>query len=166
MAHDWNIRPRSRVCAICGKEFEAGEDCLSALFETSGGFERQDFCPACFPKREENDSPFSIWQGAIAPSQKVSSEKAEPIKKETAETLLRRLLELDNPENIGAVYVLAVMLERKKVLVERATKLRPEGGILRVYEQKSTGDTFLIIDPQLRLNEIGALQSKVMELLG
>lgn len=79
---------------------------------------------------------------------------------------MRRLLELDNPENIGAVYILAVMLERKKVLVERATKLRPEGGILRVYEQKSTGDTFLIIDPQLRLNEIGALQSKVMELLG
>ena len=84
----------------------------------------------------------------------------------TWEALLRRLVEEDDPANAGVVYILAVMLERKRQLVERDAKARPEGGILRVYEHRASGDTFVILDPQLRLDAIADVQRRVIELLG
>ncbi len=164
MAHEWNIKPRGRVCAVCSKEYKPGEDCVSALFETTEGFERRDYCPECWKTRTDGGDPFSQWQGSITPPQSQSG-RDEPIKRETAEALLRRLVELDDPANINVIYILAVMLHRKKQLVERDAKVRPEGGILRIYEQKSTGDTFIVIDPQLRLDAIGDVQKQVIELL-
>ena len=165
MAHEWNIRPRGRSCAVCGAAFPPGAECVSALFETLEGYERRDYCPACWASRPDGGTPFSQWQGAVPPAAPAES-KDEPIRSETAEALLRRLVEEDDPANAGVVYILAVMLERKRQLVERDAKARPEGGILRVYEHKATGDTFVILDPQLRLDAIGDVQRKVVELLG
>lgn len=164
MAQDWNIKPRARVCAVCGKSFPDGAGCVSALFETIGGYERRDYCPECWESRGDGGNPFSQWTSTIqAPP---AREKSEPIRRETAEALLRRLVELDDPANMNVVYILAVMLERKRQLVERDAKPRPEGGILRIYEHKASGDTFLIVDPQLRLDAIGDVQRQVLEMLG
>lgn len=165
MAQEWNIKPRARICAVCGKSFAPGEECLSALFETMQGYERRDYCPECWSARTDGGTPFSQWQSAISDAAPASA-KAEPIQRETAEALLRRLVELDDPANTGVIYILAVMLERKKQLIERDAKPRPEGGILRIYEHKASGDTFLIVDPQLRLDAIGEVQNQIIELLG
>ena len=179
MAQEWNIKPRSRACAVCGRVFSgagaaesadggglapaAGAPCVSALFQAEGGFERRDYCPGCWAGRTDGGEPFSQWQSVVAPP---AAAKEEPIKRETAEALFRRLVELDDPANVNVVYILAVMLERKRRLVERDAKPRPEGGILRIYEQKSSGDTFLVVDPQLRLDAIGEVQKQVVALLG
>lgn len=165
MAHEWNIKPRGRACAVCGKEFPAKTEIVSALFETLEGYERRDFCLECRDKAQDNTQAFSQWQGVIGDNTATGA-KDEPIRRETAEALLRRLVELDDPENVNVIYILAVMLERKKQLIERDAKVRPEGGILRIYEQKATGDTFVILDPQLRLDAIGEVQKQVIELLG
>ena len=165
MAQEWNIKPRARVCAVCGGEFSPGAECVSALFDLPEGMERRDYCPGCFAARQDGGEPFSQWQAAIA-APAPQGAKAEPIKRETAEALLRRLLEVDDPANVNVVYILAVMLERKKILVERDAKVRPEGGILRIYEHKASGDTFVVVDPQLRLEAIGEVQRQVVELLG
>lgn len=163
MAQEWNIKPRARVCAVCGNGFQEGGECISALFATDGGYERRDYCIGCWDGRNDGGEPFSQWQSTIVPGN--GSAKEEPIKRETAEALFRRLVELDDPANINVVYILAVMLERKKQLVERDAKPRPEGGILRIYEHKASGDTFLVIDPQLRLDAIGEVQKQVIALL-
>ena len=163
MAQEWNIKPRARACAVCGKGFPDGAGCLSALFETVGGYERRDYCPECWGGRADGQTPFSQWQSTIAAA---PAAKEEPIKRETAEALLRRLVELDDPANVNVIYILAVMLERRKQLIERDAKPRAEGGILRIYEHKASGDTFLIVDPQLKLDAIGAVQKQVVELLG
>jgi hypothetical protein len=166
MAQEWNIKPRARVCSVCGAGFPEGTECVSALFASDGGgYERRDYCPGCWSARQDGGEPFSQWQSTIAPAPQAGS-KSEPIKRETAEALLRRLVELDDPANVNVIYILAVMLERKKQLIERDAKPRPEGGIVRIYEHKASGDTFIIVDPQLRLDAIGEVQKQVMELLG
>jgi hypothetical protein len=65
----------------------------------------------------------------------------------------------------NVVYVLAVMLERSKILVERDTKPQDDGTILRVYEDRKNGDTFVILDPRLRLENLSEVQSQVVALL-
>lgn len=165
MAHEWNIRPRGRSCAVCGKEFEEKQECVSALFNTEEGFERRDYCEPCWKIREDGGEPFSQWQGAFIPTHDPNARKEDAIKHETAESLLRKLVTLDDPANINVVYILAVMLERKKQLIERDVKTLEDGSIIRVYEQKSSGDTFVIRDPQLRLDAIGDVQKQIIEML-
>ena len=165
MAHEWNIKPRGGACAVCGKAFEAGEECVSALFNApDAGFERRDYCVGCWDKRPDDDAPFSQWQGAYAPPRGEQAKK-EPIAHETAEDLLRRLIDIGDPANVNVVYILAVMLERKKQLIERSA-VPVEGGIMRFYEHKASGDTFQILDPQISLDAIGDVQRQIIEMLG
>ena len=165
MAHEWNIKPRGGACAVCGRAFEAGEECVSALFNASdAGFERRDYCVGCWDKRPDGDAPFSQWQGAYAPPRGEQARK-EPIAHETAEDLLRRLIDIGDPANVNVVYILAVMLERKKQLIERSA-VPVEGGIMRFYEHKASGDTFQILDPQISLDAIGDVQRQIIEMLG
>lgn len=165
MAHEWNIRPRGRSCAVCGREFEDKQDCVSALFSAESGFERRDYCAQCWKIREDGGEPFSQWQGAFIPPRDQGARKEDAIKHETAESLLRKLVALDDPANTSVVYILAVMLERKKQLIERDVKTLDDGSVVRVYEQKSSGDTFVIRDPQLRLDAISGVQEQIVQML-
>jgi hypothetical protein len=163
MAQEWNIRSRGHVCHVCQKKFADKQPCVSALRATAEGFDRLDCCQACWKAAPRDWEPFSLWEGAYeAP---VAVVKEEPVKKDTAETLLRRLVALEDPAMQNVVYVLAVMLERGKQLVERDAKPHESGGILRVYEHRKTGDSFVVLDPRLRLDQIGEVQQQVVALL-
>lgn len=164
MAQEWNIRPQGKFCTLCGKPFEDKQPCWSALREQPEGYERIDMCLSCEATLPDDWSSFSAWETQYhAPQQRV--ERTEPLKKENAEELLRRLITLDDPAMQNAVYVLAVMLERSKQLIERGTRPHESGGLLRIYEHKATGDSFVVLDPQLQLNQIGGVQQQVVALL-
>jgi hypothetical protein len=136
---------------------------VSALRETSGGYERFDCHPECWKAAGRDWEPFSQWDGVyLAP---VREERKEPLKKEDAGELLRKLMTLDDPAMKNVVYVLAVMLERSKILVERDAKGQEDGTIRRVYEDRKNGDTFVILDPRLRLENLGEVQQQVVALL-
>jgi hypothetical protein len=62
-------------------------------------------------------------------------------------------------------YVLAAMLERKRVLKQVKTESRDGGRRILIYEQGTTGDVFIVPDPQLRLDELDAVQNEVAQLL-
>jgi hypothetical protein len=58
------------------------------------------------------------------------------------------------------------MLERKKILVEKEVQTREDRTKIRIYEHKKTGETFLVVDPELKLAEIEKVQEEVVRLLG
>ena len=70
--------------------------------------------------------------------------------------------DLEHTENTR--YILAVMLERQKIL--RETDTQPTAsGILRIYEHRKTGEVFIVKDPNIPLDEVEKIQLEVMELL-
>ena len=163
MSQEWNIRCRGHVCTICQKPLVDKTPVVSALREVNDGYERFDCHPECWKTRQDDWSPFSQWDGVyLAP---VREEKKEPLKKEDAGELLRHLMTLDDPAMKNVVYVLAVMLERSKILVERDRKEQNDGTIRRVYEDRKNGDTFVILDPRLRLENLAEVQQQVVALL-
>jgi len=163
MSQEWNIRSRGHVCTICEKPLLDKTPVVSALRETGGGYERYDCHPECWKAAERDWEPFSQWDGVyFAP---VKEEKREPLKKEDAGELIRKLITLDDPAMKNVVYVLAVMLERSKILVERDAKPQQDGTIRRVYEDRKNGDTFVILDPRIRLENLAEVQSQVVALL-
>jgi hypothetical protein len=89
----------------------------------------------------------------------------EAIQKETAETLLRKLVESTDPAHEAARYILAVMLERKRILKHRDTVREENGTDLLVYEHARTGESFTLPDPHLRLDQLTHVQEEVAALL-
>ncbi len=162
-ANEWRIRAPSAACSTCGHPFADGESYRSRLLFAEGeGYRREDICERCFAAAPEV-AAVSQWRGVYrAPPPPA----AEPIRRETAESLLRKLLEQGDPARSGVVFVLSVMLERRRLLVERAVHIQPDGARIRIYEHRGTGETFTIRDPGLRLDDLDRVQQEVVELLG
>jgi hypothetical protein len=160
LANEWAIKHRSDVCTATNRPFTEGEYFYTLLFREPDGFRREDLSEQAWAKRNENIQPFSFWRSRFEPT---PATPPEPLGKETAEQLFRRLVASpEAPPN--ACYVLAVMLERKRVLKQIRTEVNGDSRVL-VYEQPDTGDVFLVRDPQLRLDEVEAVQNEVANLL-
>ena len=162
---EWNIQSRAHACAACGKHFADQEAYHTLLFDEKADLQRSDICQACWQKQyseggRDRKGFVSYWHGVyVAPPVQV-----EAIKKETAESLLRKLIELKDPRYIPAGYILAVMLERKRLLKVKQQLVR-DGQRMFIYEQPATGDVFTIIDPALQLNQLEQVQRDVADLL-
>lgn len=163
--NDWNIQSRAHACEACAKPFTDREPLHTLLFDNPPELRRSDICDACWQKQNadaarESKGFISHWQGAYeAPTPVVDA-----IQKDTAESLLRKLIELNDPRNIPAGYILAVMLERKRILKIKE-QLQRDGQRVFVYEQAKTGDIFTIVDPALHLDQLEQVQRDVAALL-
>ena len=188
---DWNLRSRARACMKCARPFEEKEPVRSGVlaFESplvaelfaeklaeeaaaaAAGqpvkphpeYVRLDFCEACWKALAPADW-ISVWKSPYVPPETAPE---DPLKKATPETLLRSLIEGEEPENhVPAIYLLSVMLERKRILVERAMKTAPDGTLVHIYEHRRSGDILLIADPRLTDAEVPGIQQEIERLLG
>jgi len=159
LPNDWAIKHRADACAATQRPFESGEYFYTLLFRDAEGFRREDLSEEAWNKRNENIQPFSFWKTRYEPL----PVESEPLAKENAEQLFRRLIAAENPQ-ANACYVLAAMLERKRVLKQIKTE-NAEKGRLLVYEHGATGDVFIVPDPGLRLDELEHVQNEVAQLL-
>ena len=161
LSQEWNIQSRALQCAVSGRPFEKGERIFSALYWREGHYARVDLCAEAWQARNDNIEPLSAWQTDFVPP---APPPPETLKKDDAESLLRRLVAANEPGTLNARYILALMLERKKVL-RQVERQRQEGGSILVYEHLPSGEVWLIEDPGLKLGELSAVQDEVAHLL-
>ena len=162
---EWNIQSRAHACAGCGRAFADQEAYHTLLFDEKSEFRRSDICQDCWEKQysqggRDRKGFVSYWQGVY----EAPRPPADPIQRDTAESLLRKLIEQHDPHFIPAAYILAVMLERKRVLKVKEQLVR-DGRRVFIYEHPRTGDLFTIIDPNLQLNQLEQVQHDVAALL-
>jgi hypothetical protein len=162
---DWNIQSRAHACGACSRAFHDQEHYHTLLFDEKATFRRLDVCQACWQRQfsdgaRDRKGFISYWTGVY----EAPPPPAEPIQKETAESLLRKIIELNDPQYVPAAYILAAMLERKRFLKIKEELVR-DGQRVFLYEQSRTGDLFTIVDPKLQLNQLDAVQHEVAALL-
>ncbi len=157
---NWHVSKCAKACDGCEEKFKDKQVLHSRLFFEEGEYIRQDFCEKC----EAKAAPaLSVWKTIfIVPP----PPEEEAVKKENVESLLRKLLAKENEEDLNAIFILMVMLERKKIFVERDIQKAEDGRKLRIYEHKKTGESFIIIDPELKLDQLEHIQEEVVLLLG
>ena len=164
--NDWNIQSRASACEACTQPF-ADKQTIHTLLsdEHAESLRRMDVCDSCWQSQfsegaRERKGFISHWQSTYeAPAPVVDA-----IQKDTAETLLRKLIEQNDPRYAPAGYILAVMLERKRVFKVKEEVVR-DGKRIFVYEHPGTGDVFAIADPALRLDQLEEVQRDVAQLL-
>ncbi len=161
--NEWNIQSRAHACEACAKPFADKQTYHTLLFDQPPELRRSDICEACAQAGGDARSQpgfVSHWVGVYeAPAPVVDA-----IQKENAETILRKLIEQNDPSHAPAAFILAVMLERKRILKVK-DQLQREGRRVFVYEQPKTGDIFTIADPDLRLDQLEEVQRDVAQLL-
>lgn len=165
IAEPWHVRSRGRECAAAQRPFVDGETIVTALFPDpeSSGYLRRDYCVDGWATYQETgDTPFSFWRTTYTAIQ--NNDAAIAAERLSAEEILQRLVEEDEDHTENARFILAVMLERQKLLRETDSQRTP-GGILRVYEHRKTGEVFIVKDPDIPLSQVEAVQNEVFILL-
>jgi hypothetical protein len=169
MLQDWQIQHRADHCSLTGEPFVQGKYFYTALFlGKDGECQRLDLSESAWKaraaeeKRGEAQAPFCFWRSKF---QLPAPAIPETMPKESAESLLRQFVEGGRPEHARACYILALMLERKRLLRPIETRQVPGGARLLIYEHAKTGETFLVTDPQLKLDQLAEVQSEVTKLL-
>lgn len=163
--HEWNIQLRCDACRQCSQPFAAGTPYHTVLRVVPAGYVREDLCPPCWNAAggagiRERAGVVSYWQGVFEP---VTPPPADPLPHADAESILRRMIERNDPAEAEARYILAVLLERKRILRHRETQTTDSA--LLVYENIKTGEVFLIPDPKIRLDRIEDVQRRVATML-
>jgi hypothetical protein len=158
MQADWEIKSRAHQCSRTGREFAEGEFFYTILVREGEGFLREDMSEEAWNERNENIQPFSFWRSKYEPP---APPPAEPLPRDDAEGLLRRLIQENDPAYSNVRYILALMLERKRVI----RPLESSDDDMLVYEHLATGETFVLANPKLSLERIPEVQREVSALL-
>lgn len=165
---DWTIQARTNRCDITGEPFGDGEAFYTLLYrdEKQDTLHRRDVSQKSWRALQTDPAaapPFSFWRSKFTPPPPAAP---EALPKADAEGLLRRFLSENQPGQTRAAYILALMLERKRMLRPTGTQQDKETGRkLLFYEHVRTGETFVVVDPGLKLDQIAEVQREVAGLL-
>ena len=168
MLQDWSIQSRADRCEVSGEPFADGKPFFTLLYrdEKQDTLLRRDVSEAGWRALQRDPAapaPFSFWRSKFtAPPPPVQ----DALLNGDPQSLQRRFLAENLPGQRRAAYILALMLERKKLL--RPTGACPDektGQKLLFYEHAKTGEAFVGVDPSLRLDQIAEVQREVANLL-
>ncbi len=164
MQQNWSIRSRAHTCALTGRPFEDGESFHTTIHfdPDENGYVRRDVCAEAWAQEVEQRKPVAAWKTIY--SRVLAEAKPEITPKEGAQALLQRFIEEGDPRTENARYILALMLERKRQLHQTAEK-EIDGAKMLFYENRKTGEIFIVRDPELKLSEMADMQDEVATLL-
>lgn len=125
-------------------------------------YARRDVCTDAWKQEQETRKPIASWRSIYRKAEVEARPEIAP--KATAQELLQRFIEEGDPKTENARYILALMLERKRQLVQTAEK-EIDGNKMLFYENKKTGEIFIVRDPELLLEEVVQIQEEVATIL-
>lgn len=169
MIQEWNIQGRAERCARTDRAFIDGEILYTLLHGEADGLRREDISAEAWEQMQHSESAaagFTFWRSKFEPPPPLTP---ETVNRTDAETHLRRLLaDGPQPKQANVAYLLAALLERKRILKPVAP---PSGGgqtAARVspYEHAKTGEIFLVPNAPPSFEQIEAVQLELTALLG
>ena len=169
MIQEWNIQSRSESCARTGRTFVDGEIFYTVLHGDPEGFRREDVSREAWAEVQKDEAAMAgvtFWRSKFEPPPPVVP---EAVNRADAESHLRRLLsEGPPPERANVAYLLAALLERKRILKPVAAPVGEGSAGMRVtpYEHSKTGEIFLVPEAPPALDQLEAVQLELTAMLG
>ncbi len=142
----FRIGRKGVACGVCDREFAPGDEFVSAIFEVDAEganpadedetrtFERLDACPGCFEKIEK--PAYSHWLTSLP----VDEAKQPLLDLTMARDFLVRLCREDNPERQALVYILTLLLLRKRRVKLVTERVENEVTVMDLTVKTGEGD--------------------------
>ena len=158
---EYKLGRRAPECAATGKTFEEGEAIVSAIFETDDGFERRDFGVDAFGALE--DESYSFWRSQVP----VTVEDERRLDFDLAMEFFLRLRKEADEERASLVYLLGLLLGRKRKLKLKGFKRTAKGEMLRLVVRGDEEDEEIEIPvPDVGPEDADRLQADLNRLFG
>ncbi|MBI1871283.1 MAG: hypothetical protein HYS07_08840 [Chlamydiae bacterium] len=166
---EWEIQGLSQNCSGCQSSFQDQNPFYCFLLFPQGSIpQRKDFCKNCVDQAKADyvasSTIYSYWEGHVhilplAP-------KPKPLPYERFETLLRKYIVSKEPHDQKFAYILALLLERKKILIHRESVRKEEAkNRFLIYEHAETEESFILEDPTLTLSQVEEVQNELKEVM-
>ena len=164
---EWEILEGKAQCESCAVPFLDQQLYHTLLKLESAPWTRTDYCEGCWQRELASSlsslKEYAAWAGRF----KVEAPpppKPEAVSRDHAQALFRKLIASQDPSKRNAIFVLAVMLERKKILKQQQI-VRKDAGRILIYSHAQTGEVVPVEDPQIRLADWQTIQHEVKNLL-
>lgn len=155
---DYEVQRCTRRCSATGRELAEGETFYSALVTDGGHVQRIDFCREAWTGPPAN--AWSWWKSQI-PKKEAQRAKLAP-----NDVLWRYFVEIEGQPGVGDVlYVLALLLVRRRVLKLETTETTPDGGETLVLYSPREETTHRVTACSPSDQRVAEIQEQVQKLL-
>jgi hypothetical protein len=159
-------------CGVCERVFAPGDEFISAIYEAVAAgegasqeepedevraFERLDTCPGCFEKVER--PAYSHWLTSFP----LDEAKQPLLDLGMARDFLVRLCREENPERQGLVYILTLLLLRKRRVKLLTQRVDPETEATVMDCTVKTGEAEEIEEISVPVCELSEEETKEIE---
>lgn len=165
LERQWKLASRKHACSHTEESFTEGQPFYTAIFWDleDGDFRREDYCEEAWEKLSVGLKPFSYWRSLYEPPC-ADPKKQDAVDKEDAEAALKRMISENDPSTEKTCFLLALMLERKKIF-KQIDAQEKDGQRLVIYKRRKTEEIFIVPDPGLELAEVPGIQAEVLALM-
>ncbi len=132
---EWKVNKSQRRCAVTARVLEVGETFFSALKEEGESFVRYDYSEAAWNDLGKEEF-FSYWKTHI-PSKDQQRKNKLKIDSEAFYTFFSNLHRQTKPKNQLFLYLLGLILIRKRILRLEEIEKSPDGEGLIIYDTRS-----------------------------
>ncbi|HYF47816.1 MAG TPA: hypothetical protein VEJ63_00305 [Planctomycetota bacterium] len=170
--HEWKIAKSGQQCSACSAALNVvGKTYFSALFNTPEGLNRRDFCEECFQKNRP-DGVYYFWKTLHRDEEEKNKRRQPVVDVDFVLDFFKRLEgepgegQPQIPQRLPFRYILALMLTRKKVLVQDERRKNAAGQDVQVFKERRGGTAHEVVEPNLSADEISAVSAELGALLG
>jgi len=154
---DWEFKPRSEVCCDTGRPFQDKEVYFTVLKQGAEGLLREDLCQEAWGNRYKDPEVISFWRSTFQPRAEEEETTVDPT---DAESVLRHLLDAKEPGHEKTCCLLALLLERKRILkVRERTEIQSNQVV--IYEHVPSQETLAVPDVDFQLSELAELVNQL-----
>ena len=161
---EFKISRTKKTCSSCGAAYGENETFFSAVRDLPAGLERSDYCPKCWEALPQDSRKgfFSFWRTSIRPK---GPAKRRPLDLETAREFFVRLHGSAEAQKQNFLYLLALLIMRKRGLVLSKTIRESDGEIMILHFPHETETLYHVKSPALDAAALEVIRAEFCELL-
>ncbi|MHC4660416.1 MAG: hypothetical protein ACYS8W_01885 [Planctomycetota bacterium] len=161
---EYRISRTQKTCAGCNKGFEEKKVFFSVVLDTDSGLQRADYCGDCWDSvsEEEKSGFFSFWKTSIRPKEKRGR---RPLDLETARDFFIRLHGAADPQKQNFLYLLTLLILRKRGLVHKKTIRENGGEIFLLHFPREEDTLYHVRVPLLDEDSLESIRTDFSDLL-
>lgn len=159
---DWNVKPLSRKSSISGKTFEPGSRVVCFVYkEESGELARDDILENEIEGFEVPQNLLARWIRVVKEHEEDEGKEAQKQTIHNAEELFLSLYEHEETQELLLKQLLALMLERKRIL----RRLKTSNKDVLTYLHVKTKKEYTVLNKAFSIEAISDIQKQLEKII-